>query len=151
MNVSRLVNDSMSQRKLAKVVGVPQSTLSRWLSGKTPPDIYSALKIAEALGVRVEVLAGEEKPNPERDLLEEKIRKLGVREVLRRVLSSDDPPEDDQTSRGIGRTDFDSSKVTDVLEEPRRKGRQAKPAIQPDETQEIAPSESANTKRRRPR
>lgn len=58
--------------------------------------------------------------------------------------------ESDMTGipRAAGRTDMD---VRHVIEEPRRTGRSATSASQGDETRGIAPSEPANTKRRRPR
>ena len=46
----------ISQRMLAKKAGVEHASLSRWISGHTRPRIDSLKKIADALGVSVEVV-----------------------------------------------------------------------------------------------
>lgn len=45
-----------TQAELADLIGVPQGTLSRWETGARIPRDYYRLKIADALGVSVDVL-----------------------------------------------------------------------------------------------
>jgi len=44
----------MSQRDLARVLGVPQSRVNEWENDKAVPRLETAIRIAQALGVNVE-------------------------------------------------------------------------------------------------
>lgn len=57
----------MSQRKLARALGVSQGALSQWESGKRPFPSARLEKAAAAIGVPVETLIGEDLPAPPRD------------------------------------------------------------------------------------
>lgn len=48
----------MSQSKLAKAIGVAQSTVGMWESGKNKPEYATLLKIANVFGVSVDYLTG---------------------------------------------------------------------------------------------
>lgn len=52
------INAGVSQAGLAKNAGIQQSMISRYESGETEPTITSLLKLAEALGVKVDDLLG---------------------------------------------------------------------------------------------
>ena len=51
---------NMSQSKLAKTIGVAQSTVGMWESGKNKPEYATLLKIADVFGVSVDYLTGNE-------------------------------------------------------------------------------------------
>lgn len=76
-----------SQRQVAKLVGVASSTISRWLSGGTPPDLETASRMADVLEVSLDQLSGRVEWDLDREYLEREIRRLGAREVLRRVMA----------------------------------------------------------------
>ena len=50
----------LSQTALAELCGVHQTAVSQWEKGRTSPDLDSLKKLAEALGVSVELLIGSE-------------------------------------------------------------------------------------------
>lgn len=49
---------NMSQSKLAKAIGVAQSTVGMWESGKNNPEYATLLKIADIFGVSIDYLTG---------------------------------------------------------------------------------------------
>ena len=49
---------NMSQSKLAKAIGVAQSTVGMWESGKNNPEYATLLKIADVFGVSIDYLTG---------------------------------------------------------------------------------------------
>lgn len=56
-NVLKILDEQrMKQGELAEKVGCAQPTMSHWLNGYSMPNIYSALKIAEVLGVSIDDL-----------------------------------------------------------------------------------------------
>ena len=54
----------MSQRKLAAMADVPVGTLRYWEYGLRTPLLYTALRVAVALGVSLDELAGRDDPPP---------------------------------------------------------------------------------------
>jgi transcriptional regulator with XRE-family HTH domain len=60
----------MTQSKLAEAAGVPLPTLQNWERGHRKPSLDNAVKLARALGVSLDELAGEgggdEPPAPRR-------------------------------------------------------------------------------------
>jgi transcriptional regulator with XRE-family HTH domain len=60
----------MSQSQLARAAGLPLTTLRNWEQGRRVPLLDNALRVAKALGVTVDHLAGEggknEPPAPKR-------------------------------------------------------------------------------------
>lgn len=52
----------MSQEELAKKIGVTQTTIWLYERGEATPKIEIALRLARALGMTVEQLAGDEPP-----------------------------------------------------------------------------------------
>lgn len=54
--IDLLKEKNMSQGELAKITGVTQSTISRYVCGKRFPDIESVIKMAGALGVTTDYL-----------------------------------------------------------------------------------------------
>lgn len=50
----------LSQKTLAELCGVHQTAVSQWEKGRTTPDLDSLKKLANALGVSVEILLGGE-------------------------------------------------------------------------------------------
>lgn len=52
----------MSQLDLAKKIGVTQTAIWQYENGEATPKIEIALRLAKALGMTVEQLAGEEPP-----------------------------------------------------------------------------------------
>lgn len=52
----------MSQLDLAKKIGVTQTAIWQYENGEATPKIEIALRLAKALGMTVEQLAGEETP-----------------------------------------------------------------------------------------
>lgn len=82
--------------QLAREVGVTQSTVSPWWHGEGRPSLDAALQIARALDVSLERLADDSAdvpPEPSRDerMLADLVDRLGVAEVLRRVLDYEPP------------------------------------------------------------
>jgi transcriptional regulator with XRE-family HTH domain len=53
---AELARRDMTQRNLADHLGIPQTSVSRRLSGVTPFDINELAAVAELLGVGLEVL-----------------------------------------------------------------------------------------------
>lgn len=55
----------LSNRDLARAVGVHEATVSRWCSGQLTPGVGTVLKLARALGVSVDALLREPTDPPE--------------------------------------------------------------------------------------
>lgn len=53
-----LSRSGITQRELSKLIGVPFNTVSSWLKNDRLPDLMSAIKIGEILGISVRGLAG---------------------------------------------------------------------------------------------
>ncbi len=51
-----LVNKDMSQRELARAVGLTDTTMGRYINGQRQPSAYALLRIANVLGVTMEKL-----------------------------------------------------------------------------------------------
>lgn len=88
-------NTRISQAELAKRLGVSQSTVGMWESGKNKPEYKMLIKIAEYFNVSVSELIGEEeKPifQGENGLSEDEIKLI---ELFREV-----PPEQQKTVLG---------------------------------------------------
>lgn len=66
---SLMKQGEITQKELAKMTSISESTLSRILAGKQEPRLDDALKIASALSVSVERICGVEEAH-EKDLLE---------------------------------------------------------------------------------
>ncbi|KAF0240845.1 MAG: phage regulatory [Planctomycetota bacterium] len=56
----------LSQTELAEIVGVPQQSIAFWELGAKPPRSEVLVKLARALGVRVEALLAPELPRERR-------------------------------------------------------------------------------------
>lgn len=56
---AELARKGMTQKELAIIVGVHESTFSQWVNGNTEPLISQALKIAKALDSSVDYLFAE--------------------------------------------------------------------------------------------
>ena len=54
--VNRLQEIGMSQRRLAKLIGVTESALSRWVNGQREPRASMLYKISKILGVTMDDL-----------------------------------------------------------------------------------------------
>jgi transcriptional regulator with XRE-family HTH domain len=52
----------LSQAQLAKLSGIPKGTLLQWEYGLRTPLLDAAVKLADALGVTLDELAGREPP-----------------------------------------------------------------------------------------
>jgi transcriptional regulator with XRE-family HTH domain len=52
----------LSQAQLAKLAGVPKGTLLQWEYGLRTPKLDAAAKLADALDVSLDELAGRERP-----------------------------------------------------------------------------------------
>lgn len=50
--------NSLTQVKLSELIGVAQSAISAWLSGKKEPSIISLWKLADAFDTSIEELVG---------------------------------------------------------------------------------------------
>lgn len=72
-----------------------RATIYRWLNCERSPSLEDAAKIADALGVSLDSLVGRDREDvtPQRQYLDALIKELGVKEVIRRVLAFDAPPE----------------------------------------------------------
>lgn len=110
-----------SQDALAKAVGVSQNLVSLWMRGKSDPDLATALKLAEVLGVDVNYLAddAQDEPAPAEYTVEERavidlIRALRLeqQEVLRRLAI---PIESGRSAVARAREDM---KLGEVLSGP---------------------------------
>jgi DNA-binding XRE family transcriptional regulator len=55
----------LTQRKVAKAVGVSHTTVNRWFNGTGAPSVYEAARLAEFFGVPVGYLADDPMPTPE--------------------------------------------------------------------------------------
>jgi transcriptional regulator with XRE-family HTH domain len=56
----------LSQSQLARAAGVPVGTLKNWEQGRREPLLGAACKLADALGVGLDDLAGRTRPAPEK-------------------------------------------------------------------------------------
>lgn len=75
-NVKPLIKSKrITQQGLAEIIEVPFFTLQSWISRDRLPDVVSAYKIAQALGVSVEYLVTGRETNPAAETLE-KIKAL---------------------------------------------------------------------------
>lgn len=54
----------MTQGELGQLVGVPQSTVSKWEKGAQQPDAEHAAKLSEATGTSLSILLGFEEMKP---------------------------------------------------------------------------------------
>lgn len=52
-----LAGEGRTQQSVAQQLGINQSTLSRWASGKQRPDVDGALRLRDELGIPVEAWA----------------------------------------------------------------------------------------------
>lgn len=57
----------LSQTALADAVGATQQQVSHWESGRKEPSLYYAARLARALGVTLDELAGVETSHPSMD------------------------------------------------------------------------------------
>ena len=56
-NLKSLLNDScMCQRELSDMTGIPESTISRYISGDLMPSLKNIVRIMQALGCNFEDL-----------------------------------------------------------------------------------------------
>ena len=55
-NLSRLIENTISQKDLAQKLGVSQSAVTNWIKGNNSPDIEMVAKICEVLNISVNEL-----------------------------------------------------------------------------------------------
>ncbi len=78
----------MTQTELANVIGVTQTSVSQWESGRNYPDIKTAKRLADIFGATLDQILGSD------DMTEEDLRLAG--EPFRLILErSDDMSEED--------------------------------------------------------
>ena len=76
----------ISQEKFCSYIGIPRSTLYRWIKNSISPDIATAYNIASALGVTLEYLIAGEDKNIEKIRMEQtQVRKTTEAEVKKLV------------------------------------------------------------------
>lgn len=68
---------NMTMRELGAAVGVSESSISLYETGKNEPDIQTISKIADVLGVSIDTLLGHEESVPEDEV-------MALRDQLRR-------------------------------------------------------------------
>lgn len=67
VRLKKLRNErGLSQAKLAELSGIPKGTLLQWEYGMRTPLLDAAVKLADALGITLDELAGREPPKPAR-------------------------------------------------------------------------------------
>ena len=71
-----------NQRKLAADLDVSKSTLGRWLSGESIPDIEEAWRLSRLLGVSLDFLANDEVEEPAPGLSDEQRQVLWAAEQV---------------------------------------------------------------------
>jgi transcriptional regulator with XRE-family HTH domain len=91
----------LSQKELASMVGVAQTRVTEWETGKGIPTMDKALRIARALGVSLDYLADDALDDPPpateaRSVADEMIldlaRELGYVQASKRLRLKQDPP-----------------------------------------------------------
>lgn len=71
-NVKTLIkNKNTKQQAVADIAGISLLTMRGWITHDRLPDVVSAYKIAQALGVSVEYLVTGEDSNPYKSKIEE--------------------------------------------------------------------------------
>ena len=66
LNLKKLREEhKLSQAKLAKILGVAQSTVGMWESGKNKPEYNTLVKLAEIFNVSTDYIVGNDRPLPE--------------------------------------------------------------------------------------
>ena len=111
----------MSQSKLAQSIGVAQSTVGMWESGKNKPEYATLLKIANLFGVSVDYLTGNDttsKPAPllDRDGLSERDRKdiaKDMESIREKLINKTDGPA---SFNGENIDDDDAELLLDAIE-----------------------------------
>ncbi len=67
MRLKKLRNErGLSQAQLAELSGIPKGTLIQWEYGLRTPMLDAAVKLADALEITLDELAGREPPKPAR-------------------------------------------------------------------------------------
>jgi len=59
------VSHGLSQKQLAKIVGVSQQTISEYEKGNIYPNMYNVISIADFFKISIDELIGRAKPDPE--------------------------------------------------------------------------------------
>lgn len=88
MNCDALMqSQDISQSRLAKIIGIHQPQLGRWLSGDTDPGLQQVCRVADALGVEPHelLLPIDAKAKRERSVNVKNI-KLKIREAAQRLI-----------------------------------------------------------------
>lgn len=65
-----IVTRGLSQKDFAPKTGISQSTISKYISGKFEPTLYTAIQMAEVLGISLDSLAGRSSVSKETSLQE---------------------------------------------------------------------------------
>ena len=66
---------SLTQKELAEKTGISVNTIRGWFSKDLVPDVFNAVKVAQALGITVEYLVtGTEENQAEKELTELKAK-----------------------------------------------------------------------------
>lgn len=69
-------NSKLSQRAFAEILGIAQSTVGMWESGKREPDFATTQKIADYFNVTVDYLLGRESESQQKPEIETDIEKI---------------------------------------------------------------------------
>jgi transcriptional regulator with XRE-family HTH domain len=78
-------NKNLSQKELALSIGIDQAQYSRMESGKVEPTLSSLEKIAEALGIKIAELFGEEQPTDINSYDKSEVEKLRLLNQLEEI------------------------------------------------------------------
>jgi len=89
----------LKQGEFAEAMGVQQSTVSNWETGRYEPDIETMRRIASFFGVSVDYLLGRsDSPGGAKELPQESVREVLAGEGVRILLDADANLTDDQLS-----------------------------------------------------
>lgn len=91
----------LTQKELGKRIGVAESTISQYESGKRQPDYETLLKLSDYLGVSVDDLLGKEKNEVELDEYLEQIKNRPEMRMLFKLAANATKEDVEQAVRII--------------------------------------------------
>ena len=83
----------LSQQKLAALLGVGQSTVGMWESGKNKPESGTLIKLSEIFGVSVDYLIGNDRPRTQIPVLGRVAAGVPI-DAVETVLDYEEIPEE---------------------------------------------------------
>ena len=90
----------MNQRELGRELGVGQTTISAWETGRNEPDYASLHKMAQLFHASIDYLTGYAPDNGRRGLtikeMNEVVRAMKEEELFRKVMEQEEMPDPDE-------------------------------------------------------